>query len=225
MSTKSKRAVKREAASGYMPKIAPKTPNQEKFWELLKNNDIVFVYGKSGSGKTLCSTAFGLNMLMSNLCSQMVLTRPYITAERDIGFLPGSMEEKMAPLLAGLEQCLDKCVDPSTVKSLKAKKMIEIIPVGFLRSMTLDGVTIIDECQNASFTQLKMILTRIGSGGKMIFTGDIEQTDLPKRESGGFLKCIEKLKGIEGIAAIEFESCDILRHPLIGQILTALQDE
>ncbi len=205
--------------------IMPKTHTQSIYVDAIKNNDIVFGIGPAGTGKTYLAMAMALAHLKVNKVSKIILTRPAVEAGEKLGFLPGGIAEKVDPYLRPLYDALYDMVDYDKVVYMLERNIIEIAPLAFMRGRTLnDAFIILDEAQNSTKEQMKMFLTRIGFGSKVVITGDITQIDLPKREQSGLVEAIKVLQGIEGISFVWFKEEDVVRHPIVARIIKAYEE-
>ncbi len=210
----------------YGKPIYAKTLNQVKYLNLINDNDIVFAIGKAGSGKTFLAIILAVKMLKEGKIKRIILTRPAVEAGESLGFLPGDLKEKIDPYLRPLYDGLYEALGKEVVCELIDKTTIEIAPLAYMRGRTLDGACIIlDEAQNTTKMQMKMILSRLGYNSKLIITGDITQVDLPKNVNSGLKHAIDILHGIRGISFIEFKGEDVIRHPLVNEILKRYDDE
>ncbi|MDR2867113.1 MAG: PhoH family protein [Acholeplasmatales bacterium] len=208
--------------------IYAKTLNQRNYCEAMKNNDIVFAIGPSGTGKTFLAVCLAVSLLKANKVKRIVLTRPNIEAGEQLGFLPGDLKEKIDPYLTPLYDSLYALLDKETVDGLLEKGIIEIAPLGYMRGRTIaNTVIILDEAQNTTYTQLKMFITRLGFNSKMIITGDPSQVDLIARgkTNPSALATIEQLfSHLEGVEISKFEALDVVRHPLVQKIITRYEE-
>ncbi|HAV39647.1 MAG: PhoH family protein [Aquificota bacterium] len=205
--------------------IVPKTHTQRLYIDAIKNNDIVFGIGPAGTGKTYLAMAMALAHLKANKVNKIILTRPAVEAGEKLGFLPGGIAEKVDPYLRPLYDALYDMVDYDKAGYMLERNIIEIAPLAFMRGRTLnDAFIILDEAQNSTKEQMKMFLTRIGFGSKVVITGDITQIDLPKREQSGLVEAIKVLKGIEGISFVWFKEEDVVRHPIVARIIKAYEE-
>ena len=203
--------------------IIPRSENQKKIVDDYATNDMIFAIGPAGSGKTYTAVALAVRALKAKVVRRIILTRPAVEAGENLGFLPGDLKEKLDPYLQPLYDALRDMLSQQKLESLIQQGVIEIAPLAFMRGRTLDNAfVILDEAQNTSMEQLKMFLTRMGRNSKFIITGDVTQIDLPKNQLSGLLPTIEKVKHIKGIAVIELQSCDIVRHKLVSKIIEAL---
>lgn len=202
--------------------IMAKTPTQKLYVETIKKNDITFGIGPAGTGKTYLAMAVAVSYLKKNLVNRIILTRPAVEAGEKLGFLPGTLEEKVDPYLRPLYDALYDMVDPEKVNDMIEKKVIEVAPLAFMRGRTLnDAFIILDEAQNTTREQMKMLLTRIGFGSKAVITGDITQIDLPKSTQSGLVEAIKILEGVKGIGFTKFSEKDVVRHPIVQRIIEA----
>ena len=201
--------------------IYPKTLNQKIYLKALNNNDIVFALGPAGTGKTYLAVMFALKYLKTYKARRIVLVRPIVEAGEKLGFLPGDLKEKIDPYLLPIYDALYEGIGKETVTKMIEKGTIEVAPLAYMRGRTLDNaVIILDEAQNATLSQMKMFLTRLGFNSKMIITGDITQIDLPNpRNSSGLIEATSLLDDVKGIKIIKFERSDVMRHPLVFKII------
>ncbi len=205
--------------------ISPKTPQQQKYVEEIEKNDITFGVGPAGTGKTYLAVAMAVKYLKEGKVARIILTRPAVEAGEKLGFLPGTLEEKISPYLRPLYDALFEMLDPDKVQTLLDRNIIEIAPLAFMRGRTLnDAFIILDEAQNTTREQMKMFLTRLGFGSKVVVTGDISQIDLPKKEESGLVEAIKILKNIKGISIIQFSRKDVVRHKLVQEIIKAYEE-
>ena len=205
--------------------ISPKTSQQQKYVEEIEKNDITFGVGPAGTGKTYLAVAMAVKYLKEGKIARIILTRPAVEAGEKLGFLPGTLEEKISPYLRPLYDALFEMLDPDKVQTLLDRNIIEIAPLAFMRGRTLnDAFIILDEAQNTTREQMKMFLTRLGFGSKVVVTGDISQIDLPKKEESGLVEAIKILRGIKGISIIQFSRKDVVRHKLVQEIIKAYEE-
>ena len=203
-------------------KIAPRTPGQGQYVETIRNNDLVFCVGPAGCGKTYLAVAMAVNSLRLELVKKIVLVRPAVEAGERLGFLPGDMLAKVNPFLRPLLDALHEMLDHEQITRYMEKDVIEIVPLAFMRGRTLSNTFIIlDEGQNTTLTQMKMFLTRMGTGSRIVVTGDITQIDLPPHVSSGLTDAIERLSHIPGVASVKLTGKDIVRHRLVREIVKA----
>lgn len=207
----------------YRNKLKPRTPNQSELIRTVAENIITFCQGVAGSGKTHIAVGMALEYLIEGKVNKIVITRPVVESGEKLGYLPGTAEEKLHPYLLPILDEIAYFIPMSQYGTMKTQHKIEIVPLGLMRGRNFHNCFIVaDECQNASYDQLKMLLTRIGQESKMILTGDISQSDLNRNLRGGFLDLITNLKDIEGIGFSELMNEDIIRNPIIGKILSRL---
>lgn len=201
--------------------VRPKTPAQKEYVDAIRSNTITFGIGPAGTGKTYLAMAMAVAALNDKQVSRIVLTRPVVEAGENLGFLPGTLTEKIDPYIRPLYDALYELMDSARANRYISDNTIEIAPLAFMRGRTLnDAFIILDEAQNTTPQQMKMFLTRLGLGSKMVVTGDITQTDLPKGISG--LKTVRQvLDGLEDIAFCEFKNVDVVRHSLVAKIVAA----
>src|SRR3954466_11259871 len=193
--------------------LAPKTVNQRRYLEAIERNDLVFGIGPAGTGKTYLAVAMGVSALLNKQVSRIILTRPAVEAGERLGFLPGTLQEKIDPYLRPLYDALYDMVDSERVEKMLERGVIEVAPIAFMRGRTLnDAFIIVDEAQNTTPEQMKMVLTRLGFNSKMVVTGDVTQIDLPGRTTSGLVQVIDILRGTEGIGFVFFEEVDVVRH-------------
>jgi len=204
--------------------LKAKTLGQKDYVEAIRKNDIVFGIGPAGTGKTYIAVAMAINALKSKEVERIVLARPAVEAGERLGFLPGDMQEKVDPYLRPLYDALYDMLGKEGALRLKEKETIEVVPLAYMRGRTLDNAFIIlDEAQNATKEQMKMFLTRMGFGSKVIVTGDITQIDLPKGKRSGLVDAVHILKDVEGILVCKLTDSDVVRHPLVRKIVNAYE--
>jgi phosphate starvation-inducible PhoH-like protein len=202
--------------------LAPKSINQRRYIEAIERNDLVFGIGPAGTGKTYLAVAMAVSALVNKKVSRIILTRPAVEAGERLGFLPGTLQEKVDPYLRPLYDALYDMLESDKVEKLFERGVIEVAPIAFMRGRTLsDAFIIVDEAQNSTAEQMKMILTRLGFNSKMVVTGDITQIDLPTARTSGLIQAAEILRGAEGISFIYFEEVDVVRHTLVQRIVRA----
>ena len=204
--------------------ILARTENQQKLVEAYDHNDMMFAIGPAGSGKTYTAIALAVRALKNREVKKIILCRPAVEAGEKLGFLPGDMKEKIDPYLQPLYDALEDMIPAARLKDYMEHKIIQIAPLAFMRGRTLnDAVIILDEAQNTTTQQIKMFLTRLGINAKMIVTGDITQIDLPANVTSGLIQAIRILRNVKGIAKIEFDKKDIVRHKLVQRIVEAYE--
>tara|TARA_B100000609_G_scaffold196777_1_gene192739 strand:- start:443 stop:1360 length:918 start_codon:yes stop_codon:yes gene_type:complete len=205
-------------------KIIAKTSNQKRIVDLHNKNDLLFVIGPAGTGKTYVSVALGVKALKEKKIKKIIITRPVVEAGENLGFLPGDLQDKIDPYLKPIYDALEDMIPIQKMKKFIENKTIEIAPLAYMRGRTLKNAFILlDEAQNTTESQLKMFLTRLGQNSKMIVTGDISQIDLRKNQSSGLVDAKNKLNNIEGIGFTHLDSSDVLRHSLVKKILDKYQ--
>lgn len=228
--TKNKRKSKsvdnnsqQDAVVSYKNRLKPRSSNQSELIRTIVENTITFCQGVAGSGKTHIAVGLALEYLLDDKVSRIIITRPVVESGERIGFLPGTAEEKLHPYLLPILDEIAHFIPMSQYINLKTQHKIEIVPLGLMRGRNFHNCFIVaDECQNASYDQLKMLLTRIGNDSKMVLTGDISQSDLQRHMRGGFLDLINALGDVEGIGVAQLHNSDIVRNPIIGKILARL---
>ena len=204
--------------------LAPKTVNQRRYIEAIERNDLVFGVGPAGTGKTYLAVAMAVSALINKQVSRIILTRPAVEAGERLGFLPGTLQEKVDPYLRPLYDALYDMLESERVEKLLERNSIEVAPIAFMRGRTLnDSFIILDEAQNSTPEQMKMVLTRQGFNSKMVVNGDVTQIDLPTGRRSGLIDAVEVLKGIEGISFVQFDERDVVRHSLVQRIVKAYE--
>ena len=204
--------------------ITARTENQRKLVKDFETNDLLFAIGPAGSGKTYTAIALAVRSLKNKEIKKIILSRPAVEAGEKLGFLPGDMKEKIDPYLQPLYDALQDMITPPKLRDYLENGTIQIAPLAFMRGRTLsDAVVILDEAQNTTTQQIKMFLTRMGLNTKMIVTGDVTQIDLPISQKSGLIDALETLKGIKGIAKVQFNVKDIVRHRLVQRIVEAYE--
>jgi len=215
----------RQRAMGSRRSIQPKSPHQRRYLEAIEQYDMVFSVGPAGTGKTYLAVAMAVSCLLSKKVARIILARPAVEAGERLGFLPGTLQEKVDPYLRPLYDALYDMLEPEKVDRYLEKNIIEIAPIAFMRGRTLnDSFVILDEAQNTTCEQMKMFVTRLGFNSKAVITGDITQIDLPNASRSGMLEAINVLKGVEGIAFQYFDETDVVRHQLVQRIVRAYDD-
>src|SRR5271170_547540 len=204
--------------------LTPKTLNQRRYMEAIERNDLVFGVGPAGTGKTYLSVAMAVSALLNKRVSRIILTRPAVEAGERLGFLPGNLQEKVDPYLRPLYDALFDMLESDKVEKLLERNAIEVAPIAFMRGRTLnDSFIILDEAQNSTPEQMKMVLTRQGFNSKMVVTGDLTQIDLPSGKRSGLGDAVEVLRGVEGITFVTFDDRDVVRHSLVQKIVKAYE--
>ena len=195
---------------------------QSRYLDAIDNNDLVFGIGPAGTGKTYLAVAMAVHALVSKKVTRIVLTRPAVEAGEKLGFLPGTLQDKIDPYLRPLYDALHDMLEGDRVEKLVERAAIEVAPLAFMRGRTLnDSFIILDEAQNSTPEQMKMFLTRQGFNSKMVVTGDVTQIDLPNWRRSGLLEATNILQGVEGISFVNFDERDVVRHPLVQRIVRA----
>ncbi len=201
-----------------------RTLGQRKYLKAIQENTVTIAIGPAGTGKTYLAVAAAVRELKDKKVNKIVMCRPAVEAGEKLGFLPGDLQNKVDPYLRPLYDALDEMLGPETVQSYLEKRIIEIAPLAYMRGRTLKSMFLLcDECQNMSMSQHLMILTRLGEGSKMVLTGDITQIDLPSPEDSGLERCADILEGIDDIKVIRLSGADVVRHKLVGKIITAFE--
>jgi len=202
--------------------VKAKTPGQKKYLQIAGKNDICFAIGPAGTGKTYLAVAIAVSALKKGIVKRIVLARPAVEAGESLGFLPGDFQEKIDPYLRPLYDALDDMIPSEKLKGYIEKRVIEIVPLAYMRSRTLNNAfVILDEAQNATDVQMKMFLTRLGANSKAIITGDITQIDLPVKSKSGLIQAKDILSGITGVGFAYFDKEDVVRHKLVKDIIDA----
>ncbi len=202
--------------------VKAKTPGQKKYFQISNSNDICFAIGPAGTGKTYLAVAFAVSALKKGIVKRIVLARPAVEAGESLGFLPGDFQEKIDPYLRPLYDALDEMIPSEKLKGYIEKRIIEIVPLAYMRGRTLNNAfVILDEAQNATDIQMKMFLTRLGANSKAIITGDITQIDLPAKSKSGLIQAKEILSNITGVGFVYFDREDVVRHKLVKDIIDA----
>ncbi len=206
--------------------VKPRTDGQARYVKAIQNHDLTVCVGPAGTGKTYLAVGMAVSMLRQSAVKKIVLCRPAVEAGERLGFLPGDMLAKVNPYLRPLFDALNDMMEHEQVKRYMESDIIEIVPLAFMRGRTLNqAVIILDEGQNTTIPQMKMFLTRMGHGSKIIVTGDITQIDLPKQTRSGLIDAVQRLRNIERIAVIHLGEGDIVRNPLVQIILRAYEEE
>ena len=204
--------------------LAPKTINQRRYVDAIERFDLAFGIGPAGTGKTYLAVAMAVSAYLNKQVSRIILTRPAVEAGEKLGFLPGTLQEKIDPYLRPLYDALFDMIETEKVEKLLEKNVIEVAPLAFMRGRTLnDAFIILDEAQNTTPEQMKMVLTRQGFNSKMVVTGDITQIDLPSSRRSGLMDAMEVLRDVEGISFVYFDEKDVVRHSLVQRIIKAYE--
>jgi phosphate starvation-inducible protein PhoH and related proteins len=205
--------------------IRVKTLRQKQYVQSVRKYDLTFCIGPAGTGKTYLAAVLAVQALLANQFERLILTRPAVEAGEKLGFLPGDLQQKIDPYLRPLYDALHEFVDPDKLAGLMERQVIEVAPIAYMRGRTLNNAfVIVDEAQNTTPAQMKMLLTRIGSNSKMVVTGDLSQTDLPSYQTSGLFAAEKILQHVEGIAFCRLERADVVRHPLVQKIVEAYDE-
>ncbi|MGV3637178.1 MAG: PhoH family protein, partial [Flavobacteriales bacterium] len=205
--------------------VKARTRNQERLVEAVESSDMVFAIGPAGTGKTYTAVALAVKALKERKVRRIVLTRPAVEAGENLGFLPGDLREKLDPYLQPLYDALREMIPASKLADHLDEGVIQIAPLAFMRGRTLDhAFVILDEAQNATLTQMKMFLTRMGRNAKFVITGDATQVDLPDRQPSGLLPVVNMLRTVEGVSVVELDEKDVIRHELVTKVLKAFRE-
>ena len=219
-------ARRKKTNTGYTSRrkpLKPKTKNQEDYIEAMSENDVTFCIGPAGTGKTAVAVGLACDYLLDKKIEKIVVTRPVIESGKGLGFLPGTFDEKIHPYLVPVLEEMTFRLNSNRVQSYREDGIIEVCPLEYMRGRNFhNSFMILDEAQNATFDQLKMFITRIGWGSKVVINGDVEQTDLPLSARGGLEEFIDRLNGVDGVRMAELTEKDIIRNDIISKILNAL---
>ncbi len=205
--------------------VQPKSANQSRYLEAIEKHDMVFGIGPAGTGKTYLAVAMAISALLAKRVNRIILARPAVEAGERLGFLPGTLQDKIDPYLRPLYDALYDMLDPERVDRYLEKNVIEIAPIAFMRGRTLnDSFVILDEAQNTTSEQMKMFVTRLGFNSKAVITGDVTQIDLPSARRSGLLEAVDILKKVEGLTFVYFDESDVVRHHLVQRIIRAYDE-
>jgi phosphate starvation-inducible protein PhoH and related proteins len=212
----------KQRSAGVKRAVQPRSLNQRTYLEAIEQSDMVFGIGPAGTGKTYLAVAMAVAALTAKKISRIILVRPAVEAGERLGFLPGTLQEKVDPYLRPLYDALYDLLDQERVDKMLERNVIEVAPLAFMRGRTLnDAFIIMDEAQNTTSEQMKMFVTRLGNNAKAVITGDVTQIDLPNPRKSGLLEAIEVLRGVDGIRFCHFEDGDVVRHQLVQRIIRA----
>jgi len=215
----------RQRSFGGRRTVQPKSINQRRYLDAIEKHDMVFGIGPAGTGKTYLAVAMAISALLAKRVNRIILARPAVEAGERLGFLPGTLQEKIDPYLRPLYDALYDMLDPEKVDRYLEKNVIEIAPIAFMRGRTLnDSFVILDEAQNTTSEQMKMFVTRLGFNSKAVITGDITQIDLPTARRSGLLEAVDVLKNVEGLSFVYFDQTDVVRHQLVQRIIQAYDE-
>jgi len=205
--------------------VQPKSVNQRRYLDAIENHDMVFGIGPAGTGKTYLAVAMAISALIAKRVNRIILARPAVEAGERLGFLPGTLQEKIDPYLRPLYDALYDMLDPERVDRYLEKNVIEIAPIAFMRGRTLnDSFVILDEAQNTTSEQMKMFVTRLGFNSKAVITGDVTQIDLPNARRSGLIEAVDILKNVDGLTFVYFDEGDVVRHHLVQRIIRAYDE-
>jgi len=205
--------------------VRAKTFRQRQYIEALRKRDLTFCIGPAGTGKTFLAVVVAVQALLTNQYEKLILTRPAVEAGEKLGFLPGDLQQKIDPYLRPLYDAINEFIDPEKLPSLMERGVIEVAPLAYMRGRTLNNAfVIVDEAQNTTPSQIKMVLTRLGFHSRMVITGDMTQTDLLPNQQSGLAVAVNVLRHVEGIAFCEFSQKDVVRHPLVQRIVAAYEE-
>jgi len=204
--------------------LRPRTSRQKAFVDAIERHDLTLAIGPAGTGKTFLATVLAVRLLQERRVERLVLTRPAVEAGERLGFLPGDLQQKVDPFLRPLYDALHTVIGRERTEQLQEKGVIEVAPLAYMRGRTLaDSFVIVDEAQNTTTAQMRMVLTRLGENSRMVVTGDVTQIDLPPGQLSGLVEAEEVLRGVEGIAICRFGDADVVRHPLVQRLVQAYE--
>ncbi len=205
--------------------VQPRTYHQQQYVQAMETHDLIFGVGPAGTGKTYLAAVAAVSALQSNKFERIILTRPAVEAGESLGFLPGDLQQKIDPYLRPLYDAMHEMIGSERVPQLMERGIIEVAPLAYMRGRTLNNsFIIVDEAQNTTATQMKMVLTRLGFKSRMVVTGDITQIDLPRHQKSGLITAMNILKGVEGVSFNIFDKNDVVRHPLVHHIIAAYEN-
>lgn len=215
----------RPAVVRFRPRaVEPRSENQRRYVEAIERHDLVFGLGAAGTGKTYLAVAAAVQRLRKGKVRRIIVTRPVVEAGEHLGFLPGDLQQKLNPYLRPIYDALRDMIEPEDLARLEEAGVIEIAPLAYMRGRTLSNAfVILDEGQNTTVSQMKMFLTRLGEGSCMVVTGDPSQNDLARNQRSGLMDAVRRLRGFDGVGAIEFDSSDVVRHALVARIVRAYE--
>ena len=206
--------------------VRAKTGNQQRYLEAIRDHDLVFGLGPAGTGKTYLAVAAAVHLLKNDQVRKLILVRPAVEAGEKLGFLPGDLEDKVNPYLRPLLDALHDMMEYATIRRFMESDVVEVVPLAFMRGRTLNNaVIILDEAQNSTRAQMKMFLTRMGHGSKMIVTGDTTQVDLPDPADSGLIDAARRLARTDGVGFVHLDRTDVVRHPIVQRVIDAYGDE
>ena len=207
-------------------KLKPKTENQAKYIRSMTDSDVTICTGPAGTGKTTIAVGLACQYILENKVDKIIVTRPVIESGKGLGFLPGTFQDKIHPYLVPIFEEMNLYLSKQNAEKFLKEGQVEICPLEYMRGRNFhNSFIILDEAQNATYQQIKMLLTRMGSKSKCVINGDIEQTDLPYSVSGALEECIERLDNLAGVGIVELERCDIIRNKIISSILERMEDD